>query len=194
ACFAQAILPLLDDAEDKAVEEGQAAVNRYPDRFKAAYQDAFSAKIGLKDTPESLALAEDLLARMADNKADFTLTFRNLSALPGSSGPGAQEKVRALFEDPTAFDSWAPEWHDACEREGQDPHSRRAAMEAVNPAYIPRNHRVEEAISASVQGDFKPFETLMDVLSAPFEEQPEHAAFMLPPKQEERVYETFCGT
>jgi uncharacterized protein YdiU (UPF0061 family) len=100
--------------------------------------------------------------------------------------------VRAQFLDPAAYDSWAVRWR---QRLSGDPAARRAAMQAVNPAYIPRNHRVEAAIAAAIaDGDFQPFEELLVVLSRPFEERPEFAAYAEPPLEDERVLRTFCGT
>jgi uncharacterized protein YdiU (UPF0061 family) len=100
--------------------------------------------------------------------------------------------VRAQFADPAAFDAWAIGWRARLARE---PAGRGAAMRAVNPAYIPRNHLVEEALSAAVQrDDLAPFEALLAVLERPFEDQPGRERHALPPRPEERVTATFCGT
>ena len=102
-------------------------------------------------------MAQDLLERMARNGADFTLTFRRLAdAQARTDGDAA---VRGLFSDPSAFDDWANRWRErlACDGEATS-ERRRAAMRAVNPAFIPRNHLVEEALSAA--GDLSAFETL----------------------------------
>jgi uncharacterized protein YdiU (UPF0061 family) len=124
---------------------------------------------------------------MAEQGADFTLTFRALAdAASGDAGA-----ARAQFTDPAAFDSWAHGWRARLTRE-ENP---AQLMRASNPAFIPRNHLVEAAIRAAEdRDDFHPFEALMAVLAQPFEDQPEHAAFANPPKPEERVLATFCGT
>jgi uncharacterized protein YdiU (UPF0061 family) len=98
-----------------------------------------------------MALAQDLLDRMAKNKADFTLTFRRLSDSAGA-GPDANGPIRSLFDDPAAFDGWAAKWRQRLAQEGGTAAERRAAMRAVNPAFIPRNHRVEAAIAAAQNG------------------------------------------
>jgi uncharacterized protein YdiU (UPF0061 family) len=139
-----------------------------------------------------MELAGDLLKRMAENSADFTLTFRYLAEAAGPEGDA--EPVRSRFIDPTSFDAWAEGWRARLAQDGQDPSARQAAMRAVNPAFIPRNHRVEAAIQAGLRDDFRPLEDLVAVLSRPYDDQPGFASYMDPPALEERVTQTFCGT
>jgi uncharacterized protein YdiU (UPF0061 family) len=130
---------------------------------------------------------------MTENEADFTLTFRRLA--DAAAGEGADEPVRERFIDPTAFDAWAARWRARLALEPQDGATRRAAMRAVNPAFIPRNHRVEAVIRAAEdRDDFGPFEELLAVLSNPFEDQPAFAPYAEPPQAHEVVHQTFCGT
>ena len=130
---------------------------------------------------------------MAENHADFTLTFRRLCN--AADDPSADADVRCLFDNPATYDSWAQRWRQRLADEPQNGPARRAAMEAANPAFIPRNHRVEAALSAAVEhGDFGPFEELMTVLSKPYEDQAAFAAYADPPRPEQRVCQTFCGT
>jgi uncharacterized protein YdiU (UPF0061 family) len=129
---------------------------------------------------------------MAAQNADFTLTFRRLSE---SATPDGDDAVRDLFADPVSFDTWHARWRQRTAPEPQDGATRRAAMRTVNPAYIPRNHRVEEVIQAAVErDDFAPFEELLTVLSTPFEEQPTFERYADPPQPHEKVHKTFCGT
>jgi uncharacterized protein YdiU (UPF0061 family) len=191
--LAETLLPLLADDESAAVAEAEAALAGYAARFEAAYHGGLGRKLGLGETREGdPALAGDLLKRMAENQADFTLTFRNLCAAAERPEVGA---VRDLFVDPTAFDDWASRWRERLALEGRDPAATAAAMRAVNPAFIPRNHRVEAMIEAAVErGDFTPFETLLTVLSRPYAEQPENAAYAEAPTGGGVGYRTFCGT
>jgi uncharacterized protein YdiU (UPF0061 family) len=130
---------------------------------------------------------------MNSNRADFTLTFRRLS--DAVAGPEQDAEVRGLFADPSAYDRWAIRWRRRLEQEKVDLLSRRAAMQAVNPAFIPRNHRVEAVIKAAVErDDFTPFEELVTILSKPYEDQPAHVHYGDPPQEHERVHRTFCGT
>ena len=145
-------------------------------------------KIGLftaRDGDE--ALVQDLLDTMAKNQADFTLTFRRLSDADDDS-------ARAQFTDPAAFDEWATRWRQRLADEPQSAAERQAAMRVVNPAFIPRNHRVEAVIAAAVNDDYAPFEELLTVLSKPYEDQPTFSAYADPPLPEQRVLQTFCGT
>ena len=103
--------------------------------------------------------------------------------------------VRALFGDPGLYDAWATRWRARLATEPLDPAARRAAMDRVNPAFIPRNHRVEAVIQAAIaRDDFAPFHELVTVLARPYDDQPAFAAYAEPPQPHERVLQTFCGT
>jgi uncharacterized protein YdiU (UPF0061 family) len=130
---------------------------------------------------------------MADNDADFTLTFRRLSEA-ASGGAEADAKVGELFKAPAAFTEWVLKWRARLAAEDVAPADRATAMKAVNPAFIPRNHRIQAVIAAVQAGDFMPFEQLTAVLSKPYDDQPQYAEYMNPPKPEEVVHRTFCGT
>ena len=130
---------------------------------------------------------------MARNGADFTLAFRLLCDAVAS--PEGDTSVRMLFADPGAFDEWAARWRDRLAQEGGEPTQRRSAMRAENPAFIPRNHLVEVAIVAAVNdGDFSAFESLLSVVSAPYEDHPAFRRYAHPPRPDQVVRETFCGT
>ncbi|MCJ2085984.1 YdiU family protein [Methylobacterium sp. E-005] len=192
--FAETLLPLLADDETQSVAAAEAALAGYAPRFEAAYQGGLNRKIGLGAVREGdPALVGDLLKRMAENQADFTLTFRALcGAAEGPEGDGA---VRDLFVDPTAYDGWAAGWRARLAAEGQDPAETAAGMRNVNPAFIPRNHQVEAMIAAAVEhDDFGPFETLLTVLARPYADQPEYARYAQAPEGGGVGYRTFCGT
>ena len=130
---------------------------------------------------------------MAENAADFTLTFRHLC--DAAAGPEDDAAVRALFADPAAYDAWAVRWRRRLMQDDAAPDARCAAMRAVNPAFIPRNHVVEAALDAAVtRQDFGPFEELLEVLSRPYEDRPGNERYAAPPAPEQRVQQTFCGT
>jgi uncharacterized protein YdiU (UPF0061 family) len=194
ARLAETLLPLLADGEDASVAVAQEVLAEFSPRFEAAYFGGLRRKIGLTTERDGdVALVNDLLKLMAENAADFTLTFRRLC--DASVDPSADAAVRSLFTDPSAFDSWSLRWRWRLGDEPGDPGSVRDVMRAVNPAFIPRNHRVEAALNAAIEReDFGPFEEVIDVLSRPFEDRPEFERFTLPPEAEERVLRTFCGT
>ena len=191
--LAECLLPLFSDDKDKAIEQAQFALGAFAEKFTAAYQAGLRQKVGLftaRDGDE--ALVQDLLDAMAKNQADFTLSFRRLSDV--ALDPADSEPVRELFIDPTAFDPWMARWRQRIAEEPQSASERQSAMRYVNPAFIPRNHRVEAVIQAAVGDDFAPFEELLTVLSKPYDDQPEFAAYADPPEPHQRVHQTFCGT
>jgi uncharacterized protein YdiU (UPF0061 family) len=187
AQLATALLPLMPD-RDAAIERFTEAVNDFADLFDAAWHGVLRAKLGLATEEDGdAALAFDLLDLMAKGEADFTRTFRALS------GP-EPEAAAAEFDDPDALGPWLAGWRARLAREGRDEAARVAAMRAVNPGVIPRNHRVEAAISAALGGDFAPFERLVTVLARPFDPAEGDLDLATPPAPEERVTRTFCGT
>ena len=192
--LAECLLPLLSDAQDKAIEEAQSALNEFAEIFNNAYKAGLRSKLGLFTArDEDQTLAQDLLDAMAKNQADFTLTFRRLS--DAALDPANDDGVRQLFAEPAAYDEWAVRWRQRLIDEPQDGATRRSAMRLVNPAFIPRNHRVEAVIQAAVNSDdFAPFEGLLAVLSKPYQDQPEYAGYAEPPEPHQRVLRTFCGT
>ena len=191
--LAETLLPLLDADPERAVADAEGALKAFAPTFEAHYHAGLRRKLGLFEEREGdLQLAGDLLKRMAENSADFTLTFRHLTEAAGPDGDAGP--VRSRFIDPTSFDAWAEGWRTRLAQDGQDAANRRAALRAVNPAFVPRNHRVEAAIQAGLRDDFQPFEDLVAVLSRPYDDQPDAAAYMDPPAIEERVTQTFCGT
>jgi serine/tyrosine/threonine adenylyltransferase len=191
--LAECLLPLFSDQQDKAVEEAQTTLGAFADLFGDAYQAGLRAKLGLFTTRDGdRELAQDLLNAMTKNHADFTLTFRHLA---DAALDPANDDVRRLFADPTAFDEWATRWRQRTAEEPQSAGERRAAMRAVNPLFIPRNHRVEAVIEAAVnRDDFALFEELLVVLSKPYDDQPAFLAYADPPEPHQRVLQTFCGT
>jgi serine/tyrosine/threonine adenylyltransferase len=192
--LAECLLPLFSEAQDKAIEEAQALLGDFIETFDTAYQAGLRRRLGLFTArEEDRALAQDLLDAMAKNQADFSLTFRRLS--DAALDPAGNGTVRQLFVDPAAYDEWAVRWRQRTSEEPQQPAARQAAMRAVNPAFIPRNHRVEAVIEAGVnRDDFAPFEELLAVLAKPYEDQPAFAAYAEPPEPHQRVLQTFCGT
>jgi len=191
----QALLTLLDESPDKALTSGQAAIDAFPDLYQAAYLDNMRRKLGLVNkADEDAELIQDLLKLMQEENTDFTLTFRQLSDRVGP-GPASGGGVGALIALPETFAPWLARWQQRLDAEPMDAAKRQRAMYAVNPVYIPRNHLVEEAIGAAEkQGDFGPFNRLVDILAKPFEYHPDNSVYALPPRPEQVVMQTFCGT
>jgi serine/tyrosine/threonine adenylyltransferase len=191
--FAECLLPLFSEEQEKAIAEAQEVLGEFAEAFNTAYKAGLRKKLGLAtERDDDQALAQALLDTMAKGRADFTLTFRRLS---DAAGEETNDRVRQLFAEPEAFDEWATRWRQRLAQEPQSPVERQAAMRAVNPAFIPRNHRVEAVIAAAVTNDdYAPFEELLTFLSKPYEDQPAFAGYANPPEPHERVCQTFCGT
>jgi len=196
ARFAETLLGLIADDQDEAIRIATERLNGFSALFEAAHLRVLRAKLGLvRDDSQfdDRALANDLLGRLAENHVDYTLFFRRLCA--SAADPSADADVAALFDEPGAFRTWAETWRARLATEAVSPEARAAAMKQANPAFIPRNHRVEQAIEAAVRlRDFGPFELLADVLSRPYDDQPEHAELAAAPGPDQGVYQTFCGT
>lgn len=178
ARLAEALLPLIHDDQEKAVDLAKEALSEFPAIYDAAYLEKFSAKLGLPGQCDE-ALIQSLLDLMAEQEADFTLVFRHLG--------GDEDKFLAQFQNPTNAKSWLKHWHTS----GDIDHD---CMENANPVFIPRNHRIEEVIEAGKRENFEPFHRLHRILQTPFTEQEEHAAYEQTPGPEEIVCATFCGT
>ena len=192
ARFAETLLFLLDADRNRAVARASEVVNNFPQRYEHHWLNGMRTKLGLVTEDEAdLNLATGFVTAMAGNKVDYTLAFRYLA----NSVLGDEEPLRALFSDPSAFDRWSQHWRARLARESMAPIARVESMRRANPAFIPRNHRVEEALSAAVErDDFAPFDTLLNILSHPFDDQPEFAAFAEPAPDGQGCYRTFCGT
>jgi len=186
ARLGEALMPLFSNDPDEALRQANESLQTYQPVFGRELMAGLRRKLGLFGEQEGDGeLAQDFLKLLSDHGTDFTLAFRRL-------GDGT---ARGLFEEPAAFDAWAGRWRARIASEPQNEATRRTAMQAANPLYIPRNHRVEAALSAAVEdGDYGPFEELLTVLSKPYEEQPEFAAYAEPPGADQRAYRTFCGT
>ncbi|WEX79124.1 YdiU family protein [Sinorhizobium numidicum] len=194
ARLAETLVPLFDPVADTAVNFANDTLSEYGTIFQSHWLDGMRRKIGLSTAEDGdLELIQSLLTLMHNGNADFTLTFRQLAA--SAEDEHADTALTDLFDNRTAPSSWLNDWRRRLAREPMEAGARRSAMRAVNPAFIPRNHRVEQAIDAAIRdADFSLFEALLDVTSRPYEDQPEHAAYAEPPQPGEEVLQTFCGT
>jgi uncharacterized protein YdiU (UPF0061 family) len=194
ARLAESLLPLIDENRDKAVDQALEIIEPFIDRFDAHYLAGLRAKIGLASAEDGdRGLVKDLMQLMGNAAADHTLTFRELA--DAAAEPAQDVALLARFEAAPGIADWLAAWRSRLARDPQSPLARAVAMRGVNPAYVPRNHRVEAALTAATDdNDLRPFETLLEILRHPFEEQAQHRAFREPPADQERVLQTFCGT
>ena len=183
--FAETLIPLLHETANEAIKLAEEKINAFPDLFQKKWQAMMRAKLGLlQEQPGDELLIRDLLKWMQQQKTDFTNTFRNLSDL---------EETNRNCKDPE-FQTWFARWQ---LRLPQNPETRQEALEVMNqnnPAIIPRNHQVEQALNAAANGDMKQVHELLEALQTPYINRPEIKAYQSPPPPSEQVYQTFCGT
>ena len=201
ARFAEALLPLLaveqNDDQDLAVQKAMEILEVFQARYEHYWLCGMRRKLGLtRDEADDLALARDFLKGMEGQGVDFTQAFRRLADAAEAADASREGWLRKLYADDAKLDAWLPRWRARINAEALAPVERAQAMRAVNPVYIPRNHRVEEALAAAVDlGDYAPFEKLLTVLQQPYDEKMEFAAYAEPALASESAgYQTFCGT
>ena len=183
ARLAEALLPLLSDDTDRAIALAVESLKTFRPRYDAALADGMRAKLGLPADADAAGLVDDLLDLLTAGHVDWTSFFRRLA----DAARGDAEPVRLLFLDLAGIDGWLERWR-AMGPDG-------AAMDRVNPVYIPRNHLVEEALDAATAGDATLVEELVEVLGAPFDERPDHERYAAPAPQDfGATFRTFCGT
>jgi len=190
ARLAEALLPLLAEEQERAVELATGALDDFVALYEREFSARFCAKLGLHADSGVDAFIATTLSAMQAQRVDFTLFFRRLTQLANGADAVA---LHALFADPKAGADWWAEWrclHD----KAPDKRASLERMQRANPIYIPRNHRIEQAIAAANGGDFAPFHALADLLAQPLVEQTGMAHLELPPQPHEEVAQTFCGT
>ena len=188
ARLAETPLPLIDEDGQVAVDLATPLLEAFPAAFEGYWLAEYRCKLGLGLALDGdKILIQDWLHLLHKNAVDFTMAFRSLSE-------ANLESARVLFIDHHAFDQWHQRWQARLAKEDTSATTHLEIMRLVNPAYVPRNHRVEEVIVAALAGDFAPFHKLVQVLEKPFEDQPEFAEYQTPPLDTELVSQTFCGT
>ena len=189
--LAEALIPIMDPDPERGLQEAQAAIDAFPARFEAAYGDRFRAKLGLTEAlADDPGLLDALLQAMTDAEADFTNAFRALC----DAAEGNAERFLGELGHSAAASEWLARWRQRLDQESADLAARAQGMRRANPAVIPRNHRVEAALQAAVDGDLAPLDTLMRILASPFDDKADYPPFRLPPEPHEVVRQTFCGT
>jgi uncharacterized protein YdiU (UPF0061 family) len=188
--FSETLLPLLDNDREKSIAAAEAALGRFSDLYQNALQERFVAKIGIESGDTSdWRMVENLLTAMEEGEADFTQVFRHL---PATVSAGNDQVLTRLFNQPAAIVTWLNAWRDRLQQLDAD--QAVALMRRTNPVYIPRNHRIEQAIEAGNRGDLTLFHQLNQVLQDPFNEQTEFSEYEVAPTPAEVVQATFCGT
>ena len=190
ARFAEALLPLIDEDLDKAVEQAQEVLTAFAMHYQEAWVQGMRTKLGLRDAQDSdHKLVADLTELLEAHELDYTSTLRSLSAV-------ARGEDSSLLETSAEFTAWGGRWLQRLDEQAGGRTEAAEAMGRVNPIYIPRNHKVEEALTAAVEDqDLKPFETLLDLVTQPYEPREGFEAYAGAATSEfTKCYKTFCGT
>jgi len=186
ARLAESMLPLLNTDLDKSTEIAAEALSGYSDQFDSKWLSCIRKKLGLFGAEaDDLELFQRLLGWMQNNKADYTMTFRDLICEHIPTNPIYQS---------TDFKMWHECWQARLSRQANTIDSSLSLMRESNPVVIPRNHLVEAALSSAEQGDLQPFITLLSILQKPFDDSDKNIYFREPPKEYDLHYQTFCGT
>jgi uncharacterized protein YdiU (UPF0061 family) len=192
ARFAETLLSLLDEDEQRAIAAATEVIHGFSVWFEQAWLRGARTKLGLttEDSADA-ALAQGWLSLLEVQAVDYTLAWRFL----GEAATGDDARLLALFGDQAPVQAWLQAWRSRCATEPCSPAERRAAMDAVNPVYIPRNHLVEEALAAATRGDLGPLDRLCEAVAQPYQEREAWSDLMAPaPLAFTQRYQTFCGT
>lgn len=182
--LAEALLPLFDDDEERAVERAQESLGAFRQQYSAAWFSGMKAKLGLDSVADDVAspLTDEVLGVLREGRVDYTSFFRRL----GGAARGKDRSARSMFPESEAFDAWAERWR------AQNPDAD--GMDRVNPAYVPRNHLVEEALAAATEGDLDPLARLLEAVTDPYNERPAVERYAEGAPESFGPYRTFCGT
>jgi len=192
--FAETLLPIIDPTPKRAVEVARNILEEFPELFRNYWLKNMRCKLGLLSSePNDPKLIQTLLDMMHQDGTDFTLTFRKLC--DAMLEDNDINSVQNLFGDPISFKKWAEEWKSRLNREKQSPGARVELMRQNNPLFIPRNHNVENTLTAAIEeNNYGPFEQLLNVLLDPYSENTGFFKYINPPNPRGQYYQTFCGT
>jgi len=194
ACLGECLLPLIHPDRDKAIGIAEEILDSFQDKFRKYWLSGMYKKIGLtQNEPEDINLLEQLLELMKENKTDYTLTFRYLSdAIENDTGNLNFEKQ---FLSQNKISEWLVCWRKRLKIQSTSFKKIKISMQKENPAFIPRNHRIEKAIYEAVDNnDYSYMDHLILLLNKPYQDQPDNSEYMHPPEKPDHNYQTFCGT
>jgi len=191
--FAESILPILNDDINKAKKIAVECLEEFPDIFKDKWLNEMRKKFGFKKKKnEDIKIINDFFELIRVENLDFTLSFRNLSNLLTNKN---EKEIKSQFKDKRRLDTWISSWKERLKYENLDLLATSFEMEKVNPLYIPRNHLVESVINAAVQNnDFSKMKELLKVIRRPFSKEFFNKKYKLPPRPDQIISNTFCGT
>ena len=194
ACLGECLLPLINPDRNKAIGISEEILGSFQDKFRKYWLSGMYKKIGLiQNEPEDINLLEQLLELMKENKTDYTSTFRYLSdAIENDIGNSNFEKQ---FLSQNKISEWLVSWRKRLKIQNASFKKIKMSMQKENPAFIPRNHKIEKAIYEAVDNnDYSYMDHLILLLNKPYQDQPDNSEYMHPPEKPDHNYQTFCGT
>jgi protein adenylyltransferase len=193
ARFAETLLFLIDPNQERAIGLATELLEPFFARFDARFLAGMHRKLGISSVADGDAeLVRRLLTAMRHTQADFTLTFHKLTL--ATENRGEPHTLRELFGESSGFEAWLGDWQERLRSDPQTVADRVASMQGANPAFLPRNHRVQAALDAADAGDYTLFLKLLEIIQRPYDNQAEFSEYSQPPRPSERVLQTFCGT
>nr|WP_230203701.1 YdiU family protein [Bacillus massiliigorillae] len=184
--FAETLVPLLHEKQEEAIKIAENALSEFAMLFQSNWYAGLRAKLGIfNEEKKDEELIKVLLDMMEEYRADYTNTFRALTI---------DKLENTVLHDKEEFKQWYQQWQERLNRQEESKEASLNLMKKSNPAVIPRNHRVEEALKAAVNGDFSVMERLLNILSNPFAYTPEQEEYCKLPEPSNIPYRTFCGT
>jgi Uncharacterized conserved protein len=192
--FAETLLGIIDSDKEQATAKAREVLETYWQTFEEHFHFGLCQKIGLEHNEENLSLAFQLLDFMSETKADFTNTFRNLPKLitaPKAFNAETDNKLKLSDK----FSDWSAKWTAKIAGEVKSVDEALGNMNKINPLFIPRNHQIQRVIDFAIEAeDYEPLEQIFSAVTNPFGENPQLKHLSEPPKPEEEIKQTFCGT
>ena len=180
ARLADAILPLLDEDQNKAIEVGEGIIESFNEKYEKKFHEMMKKKLGfIIDEPQDAGLIQELLDTMDKNKLDYTNTFRDLM-----NGNISNENLKDFYS----------KWTIRIDKQNRDKQEVLTLMRKNNPAVIPRNHKVEESLKEAHKGNLLSLNNLLNALQDPYTERGDLMLYQQPAPESEKKYKTFCGT
>jgi len=186
ARFAECLIPLIDKDKDKAIEIATGTINNFEKIYEVKWLNMMRDKLGLfGEDKNDKKLIDDLLIWMKNNKADYTNTFCHLMNITINNSE--------IYNDKN-FINWSKNWQKRLSMNNNSKEKNLSLMKISNPSVIPRNHKIEEVLTAANENNFEIMNKFLSILKKPYDDQEDIYDFQSPAQSGGEKYQTFCGT
>ena len=191
ASLAGCLIAFIDKDSDKANKFATEVLENFSIETNQRILDLMCQKIGLAgNNQKNQSLLKRLLKIMMDNQSDYTITFRGISEVLRDN----LDEFYGQFNDREEIDVWLIDWQNQLKEEHKDIASLAEQLDSINPAFIPRNHILQEVIEGAYENDFTKFYEMIEIIKNPFVANKETSSYMTAPLEEQKISKTFCGT